>query len=127
MPYATAKIQLLLATMQRSDIEYRLLMISKHQEVLARRSTDIAEKKINILKDYYANCNQDEDIVFHNASLVVPQYLDFDKDIARINAIEKVLMTEKTELELRHKTMTALEDSMQKHLNEAAKSFKFGD
>ena len=126
MSLAAAHTMLDMAMLVKSDIEFRLMILTARQQALLARSNEIADNKITRMQQYISHHIRDDDVTYEAILYKDPQFLEFDRDLAFINAQDKAMTLEKQSLEVRHKAMTQIVENSQKAVDNNLKAFKGG-
>lgn len=122
MSLAVAHNNLLFIRQRRSDIEYRLLMVTNQLTRLAYEASAIEEEKQVRISDLTNSYNADESDDSLYEYITVNISPDFDTRISQLNAIEKVYQQEKMQLETQSKEYSTLEESITKAVDSNIKN-----
>ena len=122
MSLATTQGSILLNTMRKADLEWRLLCITDSLREMSCQATRVQEDMLNEVQSMYSyqailtsenNKDEAEKIVALNS---LEFYTAYQQQMAQINAKEKVLEQEKLQIENQLKAINTLDEGYQKQL-----------
>ena len=124
MSIAALNALVLTLTEEKSSMEYQRFLIDNRRTILSSRSADIQTDRNIAYTNYLNNLNgqDDDDSTSVEAYNDAAFQVEFDEAQARLDAIDKQLQTERTNLDTKIEEVTTSLENVQKQLNKNTES-----
>ncbi len=119
MSIASLNALVLTLTEEKSSLEFQRMLLDTRRTILSSRGADIQTDRNAALTSYYKKLQQDKD----DGSTSVEAFNDmmfqveFDEAQARLDAIDKQMQMERTNLDTKLEAITTSLENVQKQLN----------
>ncbi len=122
MSFAISAARLLTLTSRASDLQYRIMIVTNREQRLAYQTQSMLEQYNQGMQQQamMKGQNPQENVGIYNEGQFAAQY---EALMAGINAKQKSLEMERTQLETQHKAIEQEKESTKKLLDKNAKSF----
>lgn len=114
--------RLLFLTVAKSDIEYRLMMISAKMQLLSTQTAEVSSQMYNKLQPYVSGVDpKDQDSVLTDLKNSEAFSLEYELQMQQFNSAQNVLDVQKKQAEAQQKAITQEIESEQKILDKNLK------
>ena len=123
MGLAANQARLNFLTLRKSDLEYRLIMLTNQTQILATEQAEAVSKKAKALDKFNSSeAAKDINVSFSNTA----EYAEYETAMAQLEAAQTRLDNEQKALETEHQAISAEHENVQKLVdNNIKKSFGY--
>ena len=123
MGLAANQARLNFLTLRKSDLEYRLIMLTNQVQALATEQAEVVSKKAKALEKFNGTEEaKDVKVSFSNT----PEYAEYENAMAQLEVAQTRLDNEQKAVETEHQAISAEQEQVQKLVdNNIKKSFGY--